>query len=196
MSASALDGDVHLVRRGHGGTRSVVDGPRGEPGAHVDGKGAGRALTRGGQQALVEHELGAPTAFLAGLEHEHDVAVEVGPTVAQDLGRTRQHRRVQVVAARVHDVVVLAGEVETGVLRHRQRIGVAPQDDRLAVRVASQDRGDATRGLVQVDLERQAIQELENRLAGGRVVDAQFRLPMDGAAEVDDLRLQLARSSE
>ena len=57
---------------------------------------------------------------------------ELAAAVGQQAGGAGQHGRVGVVAAGVHGAVDLGGEVEPGVLGHRQGVHVAPQQDRRA----------------------------------------------------------------
>ena len=52
--------------------------------------------------------------------------------VASSWAAPDEHRRVRVVAAGVHAPVDVRCEVEAGVLRHRQRVHVAAQQDRRA----------------------------------------------------------------
>ena len=88
--------------------------------------------------------LGAVVALLAGLEHERDPPAEVAAAVGEQLGGAGEHGDVGVVPAGVHHAVDRAGVVEAGVLRHRQGVHVAPQQDRRAGRVAVEggdDRG-------------------------------------------------------
>ena len=55
------------------------------------------------EHARADHELGALAVFLAGLEDDADLAVDVVGHMAQDLQRAEHHGDVAVVAAGVHD---------------------------------------------------------------------------------------------
>ena len=68
--------------------------------------------------------------FLARLKHEFDGAGELVAVPVQQMHRLDQHRRMRVVTAGMHAAGDFAGEVETGLFRHRQGIHVAPQQDR------------------------------------------------------------------
>ena len=76
--------------------------------APVDGRRRAVGERRHVEQPLVEHEPGAVVALLAGLEHEQHPAGEVVAAAGEQLGRAGEHRRVGVVAARVHRAVARA----------------------------------------------------------------------------------------
>ena len=75
--------------------------------------------------------------------------------------------------------------VETGVLRHRQRVHVAAQQDRRAGLAAGQHGGDAAGGLVQREVERQALDRLEHVVARDRQVVADLGPLVQRAAQLD-----------
>jgi hypothetical protein len=83
-----------------------------------------------------------------------------------------QHRGVRIVAAGVHAAGNLAGEIEPGFLRHRQRIHVAAQQDRAAALrpgLGSGQRHHETGGrLAAGDLDVEALEPVEHRLGGHR----------------------------
>ena len=87
----------------------------------------------------------AVQAFLAGLEHEHDVAVQRIAVRAQQPSRAGQHRGVQIVAAGVHHAVDRAAVLDVSEFLHRQGVHVAAQQDgrHRAARLGgtAQDRG-------------------------------------------------------
>ena len=82
------------------------------------------------EQAFLEHELGPMVALLARLEHEQDATGDLVPALGEQGGSTGEHRRVGVVPAGVHRIVDPGGELETGVLRHREGVHVAAQQHR------------------------------------------------------------------
>ena len=71
------------------------------------------------EYAGANHELGALAVFLAGLEHDADLAVDVVGHMAQDLQRAKHHGDVAVVTAGVHAALVDAGELLAGLLGDR-----------------------------------------------------------------------------
>ena len=155
---------------------------------------ANAALDRGGsavverrqvEQALVEHEPGAVVALLAGLEHEQHSSGQLVPAAAEQAGGAGEHRGVRVVPAGVHAPVHVRGEVEAGVLRHRQRVHVAAQQDRRPGLRAGQQGGDARRGVVERDVERETVECGQHRLAGDRQVVADLGPAVQGTAQLD-----------
>ena len=156
--------DVQRERPGHRRRRAVGEG-------------------RNVEQSLVEHEAGAVVALLARLEHEQHPTGDVVAACRQQLGRAGEHRDVGVVPAGVHRAVGARGEVEPGVLVQRQRVHVAAQQHRRAGLAAGEHRGDAARGLVQLDVERQAVDRLEHVLPGHGQLVADLRPLVELAAQ-------------
>ena len=68
------------------------------------------------QEALGHHRLGPTGTFLAGLEHEDDVAGQVFASRRQDVGGADEGRDVEVVPAGVHDAGLLGPVVPTHLL--------------------------------------------------------------------------------
>jgi hypothetical protein len=64
------------------------------------------------------------------LEGEGDAACQLAPPVGEDAGGAYEHGDVGVVPAGVHGVTDLRGEVQAGVLVHRQRVHVGSQQQR------------------------------------------------------------------
>src|SRR5207244_11071132 len=62
----------------------------------------------------------------------HSFPTRRSSDLMQQMNRLDEHRGVRVVAAGVHPAGDLAGEIEPGLLRHRQRVHVAAQEDRAA----------------------------------------------------------------
>jgi hypothetical protein len=106
--------------------RDDAAGARGH-GPDVDAEGRARAGERAGA-----HHLGrAAAALLRGLEHERDAAGagrgELGLARLEQARGAEQHRRVRVVAARVHLAGVRAGKGQARRLLYRQRVDVGAQ---------------------------------------------------------------------
>ena len=76
-----------------------------------------------------DHELGALAVFLAGLEYDTDLAVNVIGHVAQNLQRTEHHGDMAVVTAGVHAALVDAGELFAGLLGDGKGVDVGAQQD-------------------------------------------------------------------
>ena len=79
------------------------------------------------EHARANHELGALAIFLAGLEHDADLAMDVVGHVAQDLQRAEHHGDVAVVAAGMHAALVDAGELLAGLFGDGKGIDVGAQ---------------------------------------------------------------------
>ena len=110
---------------------------------------AASGLGSASMQAVLDHQPGAGMPFLARLEHEFDGPGELVAMAVQQMHRLHQHRGMRVMAAGMHAARDLAGEVEPGFLRHRQRVHVAAQQDRapgLRSRLGAAQRHDEPRG--------------------------------------------------
>lgn len=79
------------------------------------------------EYARADHELGALAVFLAGLENDANLAVDVIGHVAQNLQRAEHHGDMAVVTAGVHAALVDAGELLAGLLGDRQGVDVGAQ---------------------------------------------------------------------
>ena len=122
-SVTALAADLDLEHVGGGGVRPAQDTDLAErvereemrAHDHVD------ALHDAGLDELAR---AARPELLGVLEDEADLAVQLVAALVQSVQRRKQHRRVAVVAARVHDAGVLGGELEAGLLLDRKRVDV------------------------------------------------------------------------
>ena len=183
VAAGAQDGDEQPVRgtehhAGLGGELAV----RLQRGEHVHAVGGVRAAARGVQDALADHVARAVVAFLAGLEHQHDVAGQLPAAFGQQGGGPGQHRGVEIMAAGVHGAVDPGGEVDAGALLDGEAVHVRAQQDHgfvgRSVRcAAAQNRGDRRRGLAEGDFVRQAVEGFENFLLGAREVQGRSPVP-------------------
>jgi hypothetical protein len=143
---------------------------------------------------------GAGMAFLARLEHEFDGAFEFVAVAMQQMHRLDQHRRMRIMAAGMHAAGGLAGEVEPGFLRHRQRIHVAAQEDRAAALRAwpgAAQRDDEPRGRFAAgDLDIEPGEAAQHRRGRQRQIEPQFGPGVNAAAQRDALRQQFPRFGE
>ena len=108
----------------------------------------------------------------------------------EELGGAGEHGDVGVVAARVHGAVVAAGELEPGVLVHRQGVHVAAEQHGGAGLVAVEHRDHRRRRRAGGDGERQAVERLEHHRLRARQLEAELRLLVDPPPQVDGV-LQL-----
>ena len=131
--------------------------------------------------------------LLGVLEDEADLAVQLLTALVQRVQRREQHRRVAVVAARVHDAGVLGGELEPGLLLDRQRVDVGAQRERLPRPARAHGRDEARlRRPVELD-PLEAAEQLEEKR--GRLVlgEAQLGVLVKMAPPRNRLRLELRR---
>ncbi len=114
----------------------------------------------------------------------------------QQPGGADEHRRVRVVPARVHLVADAGCEVEPGVLVQRQGVHVAAQQHGRARFRAGEQGGDAARGLVDGDVERERVDGLEHLLPRDRQVVADLGVAMQRPAQLDGVGQQSGRLVE
>ena len=178
----ALAGDFYVEQSAAGHLRAGADGELADvelgPVVHAEDLFAGELV----EQPVLDHGLGAATAFLGRLEDEVHGAVEVTGR-RKILGGPQQHGGVTVVAARMHAALVRAAMVEGVELVHRQRIHVGAQADGAWI-VADPDGADDT-GLADAGRHFQAplLQLLGHDGAGPLFLEAQFGMGMNVAPD-------------
>ena len=187
---AALAADLDLEHVAGGGVRSRQDADLAE---RVE-----REEMRADHHVDAVHDAGldeltraARPELLGVLEDEPDLAVEFIAPLVQRVQRREQHRRVAVVAARVHDAGILGGELEAGLLLDRQRVDIRAQRQRLP-RPPGTERGDEARLRRPVELEPfHAAEQLEEERRGLVLLEAQLRVLMEVPPPRDRLRFQL-----
>lgn len=151
------------------------------------------------EYARADHELGALAVFLAGLENDANLAVDVIGHVAQNLQRAEHHGDMAVVAAGMHAALVDAGELLAGLLGDRQGVDVGAQQDaaaRRAILAVGIGRGAAKRRH-QARLERTLVGDIHGVELVGDVGSrallgkAQLRVLMEVPALLDDIGFKL-----
>jgi hypothetical protein len=144
------------------------------------------------QHALADHHVGAAVALFARLEHEDHVPGQLGLPGAEQPGRPGQHGRVQVVPAGVHHALEAGGVGQAGGLGDRQRVHVAPQQDRRPrlVTPAGAGPGAAEHGRHRAelapgaDLQWQPGQGVQHLGLGQRQLQADLGLAVDGVPQL------------
>jgi 2-dehydropantoate 2-reductase len=142
------------------------------------------------EHALLDHVRCAVLSLLSGLEHEHDITGELVALCAQHSGSADEHRRVQVMSARVHRVAG-GGKVTAAAFSDRQGVHVATQQHRPAcagsgpAQYGRHRRQRLTRG----DVERQAVEGGKDPLLGARELQAELGLLMKRPAKPDEVVL-------
>jgi hypothetical protein len=119
----AASGDTYLevVLAGHETTDAGADAAGGVAGHvvqtedRIDGEPV--------EQPVRDHRLGAESVFFGGLEDQVDGAGEAALS-RQDMGGAQQHGHVAVVAAGVHDAVVLGPVGPRAALGQREAVHV------------------------------------------------------------------------
>ncbi len=130
---------------------------------------------------------GAVEALLAGLEHEDDVARELGAVGAQEAGGADESGGVQVVAAGVHDAVVARDVVRVGFLGDGEGVHVAAQQHHRPRAAAVQDGRDRGQALAGGDLERQPVEGGQDRGLGLRQLEPDLGDAVQLAPQGDQL---------
>ncbi len=97
------------------------------------------------EHALLDHRISTARPFFRRLKDQHDGAAEPFAFAREHAGCTQQHRRMRVVAARVHFPVDLRRKRQTGALGNRQRIHIGTQRNNAPRFSAAHDADDAGR---------------------------------------------------
>ncbi len=176
MSAFAVNRHVEFV--GGGVDRSGRDPDRSRRNADVDVQHRDRLDRRIVERAFVDHRQRAAGSFFRRLEQQHRGAVKRLARLVQHPRRAEQHRRVRVVAARVH----LPGDRRrarfAGIFRDRQCIHVGAQaDDVSAMRAAHDAEHAGLRDPPVLDADRVEL-ALDDRLRV-ELFEAELGMPMD-----------------
>ena len=139
--------------------------------------------------AVGNHGLHAADTLLGRLEHQLDGARELRRELLEHRGNTDQRRRVDVVAAGMHQARLGAGERQAGPLLDRQRVHVGTDRQHRAGATAldqAYDAGLADAGLVGDAKSREFAR---NDPGGADLLEAEFGVGMDVAADFDQCRL-------
>ena len=146
-----------------------------------------------------DHHLGALAVFLAGLEHDADLAVDIVGHMAQDLQGAKHHGDMTVMAAGMHEAFVDTGEFLAGLLGDGQGVDVGAQQDTAARRavLAVGIGGGAAQGRHESGFERALVGdvhgiELIGDVGGGaHLGQARLGVFMEMATLPDDIGLEL-----
>ncbi|KAG1443314.1 hypothetical protein G6F57_018139 [Rhizopus arrhizus] len=180
VRALALDHDREFVAGGHDGAgrQAELAGLHAGPVVHAEHRFHWETL----EQAVVDHALGAATAFFGGLEdHVHD-AREIA-VLRQVLRRGQQHGGVAVMATAVHLAVVARPVVELVFFLHGQGVHVGAQPQPARTRPAAQGADHAGHAQAAVHLVAPGGQAFGHEVAGGDFLVGQFGMRMDLMAQ-------------
>ena len=176
----AVDGDLEHVAGGpalalHGGDLTA-----GEDGVDVHADGALHPR----HDALTDHGLGALAQLLGGLEDEADGAAELLGVRVEIFHRSQQHGHVVVVAAGVHDALVDAGKIQTGLLHNGQGVHIGAQQHRVAaLKLAALQVAVQARGIETVVGDSRLVQLPADAVGGLKFLEADLGMQMELAAE-------------
>jgi hypothetical protein len=149
--------------------------------------------------AVRDHLLRPVAAFLAGLSDEDHRAGEIGLHGREDGGDTEKHRRVDVVAAGMHEAdfaavegrFVLGSEGQVRFLGDGQGVHVAAHGHNGAGFAALQDAQDAGLGVACPDLEAELAEVVRNDTGGAGLLEAEFRVAVDVLPDGDEFWREL-----
>ena len=202
VAAGAQHGDNEPVRGAeHDARLGAERAVRLEGGEHVHAVGGVHPAAGGIQHAFADHVARAVEAFLARLEHQHDIAGQLVPAFGEERGRAGEHGGVEVVAAGVHGAVDRGGVVHAGLFLDGKPVHVRAEEHRRGAPAACGPPAGARRNrraavapprrtavtdvvlLAQRDFVRQAVQRLQHLFLGSRQLQADLRLPVQVVAE-------------
>jgi hypothetical protein len=148
-------------------------------------RAAHRRLGDDVEQPLVQHEPGTVEPLLARLHHEHDLPGQLVAALGEQPGGAQQHRHVRVVPAGVHRTGHLGGEVQPGVLVHRQRVHVPAQQVGRAGPGAAQHADHRAGARPGAHLDREVGEGLQHGGLGARQLQPDLGEPVQLPAQVD-----------
>ena len=146
------------------------------------------------ERAGVDHRKRAYRDFLGRLEQNANLALELRLHIEKNADRTEHHGHVRIVAARMHDALVLGSERRARVLGHRKRIDVGAKGH-AAHRDAGgivgsgglpANRRDDTVVVKAAIFNPQAIELAAEHLLRMRLMARNFRILMKQLAPLDD----------
>ena len=195
VAAAPLDRDIKLIGRGHQRPGASGDQPVLGIGHDVQRKSrfGQRQIGSAAQKTVTQHMPRAVKAFFARLEHEAHFALQRCGPRAEQLRGARQHRGVGVVAASVHGSGNRRGKVESGFLRHWQRVHIAAQQHAAPRPGSAFQRSEQPGGRWARDPFQRKVRQCSLDLVAGQwSVEPQLRLGMDRAAQGDDIARECA----
>ncbi len=149
----------------------------GTPSAQID--------LRAVHHAVGDHRLHAADAFLGRLEHQLHRAGKLRRQLLQHRRDAEQRGGVDVVAARMHQPRLRAGERQAGLLLDRQRVHVGA-DRQHRARPAALDQSDhAGPPDARLVADAQPRQLARHHAGGAHLLEAEFRMRVDVAADLD-----------
>ena len=139
--------------------------------------------------AVGDHGLHAPDAFLGRLEYQLDSARKLRSQLLEHRGNTDQRRGVDIVAAGMHQARLGAGERQAGLLLDRQGVHVRADREHRARPTALDQANDA--GLADAGLvgDAKSREFACNDPGGADLLETEFGVGVNVAADFDQCRL-------
>ena len=183
MGLESLDADGEVIAGGHAIAGSNADIGSIQSAPDVLAEDGVNAV----EDVVIDIVLCAAGHFLTGLEQELDLALELILLLEQDVSRAEQHGHVVIVAAGVHDALVLRSEVKAGAFLYRQSIDIRTQHDGAAglTGVESCDQtGIVGEGL---DLHTHLLKLCDESLGGLPLLEAELGMRVEVSPALDDI---------
>ncbi len=184
MTTAAVEADFEIVHRRHLGTTQNADLAFRETRPVMNGKHLfdREAL----QHPILDHLPAATHHLFRRLKDEDDRAIEIS-AFGEQLCRTQQNRGVAIMAAGMHDALVLRCIVDIGHFLDRQCIELGAQRDSLAAVSFGQRRNDGGPADIGVHGKAECLEFCSNEGGGFMLGKTEFRIGMDVLAPGNDL---------
>jgi hypothetical protein len=185
VRARAFERQFEIVDGGHHGPDAYRDRPKSDARPIVNR--VHRLDREAREDALLDHAHASALVFLCGLEYEIDRSVERS-RLAEQLRRAKQHRRVAVMTAGMHDARLFRRVGKPRLLHDRKRVELGSQADRARAGSAAQnaDHAGAADSFVNL-VERERSELFGNKARCFVFLKAQFRICVNPMPPGDNL---------
>ena len=181
-AAEYLDGEG--IHGRHGGAVDDADLSFGDRRPYVGPEGV--VDLRVFHDALFDHRLGSAEPFFRRLKNELDGPLQPILHRTQDRGRSQKHGHMRIVAAGVHDAVVLGSKGKPGFFSNGKGVHVRPYHDRRSG-FRTFDRSDqAVFGDACLNRDSKLLQGLFDKRRSFRLGESDFRDPVKLPSCIDD----------
>ena len=183
VGLESLDADGEVIAGGHAIAGSNADIGSIQSAPDVLAEDGVNAV----EDVVIDIVLCAAGHFLTGLEQELDLALELILLLEQDMCRAEQHGHVVIVAAGMHDALVLGSEVKPSTLLDGQSVYIGAQHDGSAG-LAGVKSGDQT-GIVGegLDLHTHLLKLCDESLGGLPLLEAELGMRVEVSPALDDI---------
>ena len=183
VGLETLDADGEVIAGGHAVAGSNADIGSVQRAPDVLAEDGVNAV----EDVVIDIVLCAAGHFLTGLEQELDLALELVLLLKQDVSRAEQHGHVVIVAAGVHDALVLGSELKAGAFFDGQSIDIGTQHDG-AAGPAGVESGDQA-GVVGegLDLHTHLLKLRDESLGGLPLLEAELGMRVEISPALDNI---------